>query len=319
MMDSINFIALDLETANSFRGSICEMGLAVVEKGKVVKSKSWLIQPKGNEYDDFNIYIHGITPEMTSSSPSFKEIWPEIKELLNNNTVISHNTAFDMYALSDALKAAELSLPTLDYYCSLRLSRKAFPGLFSYSLPYLCESLNIEFNTHHRAESDAIGCANVFLRILSKLEVENIDELPQKFNFNKGKFEDNKHFPQRQKGDYKSRYKSNLLKDIQPDESKFDESNYFFGKEVCFTGSFNFGVRRDLMQAIANIGASPSNSVTKTTNVLVVGQQDYRVVGADGMSSKQKKAIGHIEKGQDIEIMSEAEFLSNFGGQITFK
>lgn len=316
MMNSINFIALDLETANSFRGSICEIGLAFVENGKIFKSQSWLIQPNGNEYDGFNIYIHGITPEMTSSSPSFKEIWPEIQKLIENKTVISHNTSFDMYALADALKDADLNLPTFDYFCSLRLSRKAFPGLFSYSLPSLCEALNIEFNTHHRAEADAIGCAEIFLRILSELQVDNFDELPQKLNFKKGKFEDNHHFPQRQKDTYT--YRGNLLKDIQTDESKLDESNYFFGKEVCFTGSFNFGVRKNLMQAIANIGGSPTNSVTKTTNVLVVGQQDFKVVGSDGMSSKQRKAIGLIEKGHDIEIMSETDFLSNFGGEIPF-
>ena len=54
------------------------------------------------------------------------------------------------------------------------------------------------------------------------------------------------------------------------------------------------------------------DSVTKATNVLVVGQQDYRVVGSDGMSGKQKKAITLIQKGQDLEIMSEKEFLSIF-------
>lgn len=313
MNDLINFIALDIETATSFRGSICELGLAFVEKGKIVKCQSWLIKPNDNLYDDFNIYIHGITPQMTESSPSFREVWSEINKLLENQIVISHNTSFDMYSLSDALKESGLALPNFDYCCSLRLSRKAFPGLITYSLPALCEYLKIEFNKHHRAEADAKACAEVFLRILSKYKIKNINELAQKLNFNKGRFDGNNHFPQRQKET--SSY-SNLLKNISVDSSKFDESNYFFGKEVCFTGSFNFGVRKNLLQAIADIGGYPSNSVTKTTNVLVIGQQDYRVVGADGMSSKQKKAIRLIEKGQDIEIMSEAEFLSNFGGEI---
>lgn len=145
-----------------------------------------------------------------------------------------------------------------------------------------------------------------------------MEELPLRLNFNKGRFDGNLHHPQRKKDSHKNRYKGNLLKEIKVDESKFDESNYFYGKEICFTGSFRFGIRRNLLQAIANIGGSPVNSVTKTTNVLVVGQQDFRIVGADGMSSKQKKAISLIEKGQDLEIMSESEFLSNFGGEIVF-
>ena len=65
-----------------------------------------------------------------------------------------------------------------------------------------------------------------------------------------------------------------------------------------------------MLQMIKNIGGIPMDSVTKETDVLVVGQQDYRVVGADGMSNKQKKALKFLEKGQNIEILSEAEFLN---------
>lgn len=316
MKNSVSFIALDLETATSFRGSICEIGLAFVENGEIVKSQSWLIQPKNNEYDSFNTYIHGITPEMTLSSPSFKEVWPEIQRIIENRTIVCHNTAFDMYALADALREANLKLPSLDYFCSLRLARKAFPGLISYSLPSLCDDLNIDFDTHHRAEFDAKGCAEIFLRILSKFQIDNLNELPQKLNFNKGGFEDDNHFPQRQKSALNKGTIQNILKDIHPDESLLDESNYFYGKEVCFTGTFNFGVRRNLLQAIAHIGGIPTNSVTKTTNVLVIGQQDFKKVGAEGMSSKQRKAMKLIKNGQDLEIMSEMDFLTNFGGEI---
>ena len=57
------------------------------------------------------------------------------------------------------------------------------------------------------------------------------------------------------------------------------------------------------------------DNVTKDTDVLVVGQQDYRVVGADGISSKQKKALKFLEKGQDIEILSETEFINRINKQ----
>lgn len=316
-MESLNFVAIDLETATSFRGSICEIGLAFVENGKVVGTKSWLVQPKDNEYDYFNIEIHGITPEMTENSPSFKEVWKEVVPYLENNVVVAHNTSFDMYAIKDALDDAQLPLPKFDYYCSLRISRKAFPGLYSYSLPLLCEAIDVQFDTHHRAESDARGCAEVFIKCLDKLELDSTDSLPDKLSLRKGQFDGVNHIPQRQKDVYK--YKGNILKTIVADESKFDEDNYFYGKAVCFTGAFSFAYRKDLLQAIADIGGTPMDSVTKATNVLVVGQQDYRVVGAEGMSSKQKKAISLIEKGQDLEIMSESEFLSNFGVSFSHK
>ena len=63
---------------------------------------------------------------------------------------------------------------------------------------------------------------------------------------------------------------------------------------------------------VKNVGGIPSNSVTSCTDVLVVGQQDYRIVGSDGMSSKQRKALSLLEKGQEIEILSEKEFFDRF-------
>lgn len=50
-----NFVALDLEIANAYRGSICQIGITEVIDGKVQPSKSWLVKPQNNEYDEFNI------------------------------------------------------------------------------------------------------------------------------------------------------------------------------------------------------------------------------------------------------------------------
>lgn len=70
-------------------------------------------------------------------------------------------------------------------------------------------------------------------------------------------------------------------------------------------------VRAEAQQKIADIGGILGNTVTKETDFLIVGQQDYRIVGDDGMSSKQKKAIGLIEQGSTLEILSENDFLKN--------
>jgi DNA polymerase-3 subunit epsilon len=69
--------------------------------------------------------------------------------------------------------------------------------------------------------------------------------------------------------------------------------------------------RGEALQIIAEIGGTPTDNVTKSTNILVVGQQDFRVVGESGMSSKQKKAINMKAKGLDIEIITEDDFLKN--------
>ncbi len=70
-------------------------------------------------------------------------------------------------------------------------------------------------------------------------------------------------------------------------------------------------VRASAQQVIADIGGSIGGNVTRDTDFLIVGQQDYRVVGDDGMSSKQEKAIKMIQKGAPLEILSEDDFLKN--------
>ncbi len=61
----INFVALDVETANTYRGSICQIGITEIQNGKVQFSRSWLVKPKKDLYEKCNIAIHGITQEDT--------------------------------------------------------------------------------------------------------------------------------------------------------------------------------------------------------------------------------------------------------------
>ena len=306
-MEDLNFVAIDFETATSIRSSICEIGITIVKNSTVVESKSWLVQPENNEYDDFNIYIHGIAPAMTKKAPTFPVIWNEVEPYLNGNIVVAHNTSFDMYALRDALLLHNIPFPTFKYYCSYRVAKYVINDCYSYSLPDICERLNIPLGTHHRAEEDSTGCANVFIKCMNLDGINSLDELQDKYNFRCGEFDIETFKPQLAKNLSKSTIKSKII----GDPSKMDEGNYFYGKSVCFTGSFQYGIRTELLQKIADIGGIPVDSVTKKTNILVVGLQDFKKVGDSGMSSKQKKAIDLKSSGVDIEIMSESDFLKN--------
>lgn len=304
---SINFVAIDLETATSDRSSICQIGITEVIDGVPMEPKSWLVQPEGNEYDGMNIFIHGITPKDTQNSPQFPEVWKEVQSYLEGKIVVAHNTSFDMYALRDAFMKYDIEFPTFDYFCSLRLARYTIKGCYSYSLDIVLDYLGIDFGVHHKADSDSLGCALLFLRCL-EIEQCSIDELEEKHNFYRGVFEKGKFMPQLKKDSAGNGIGKALLQSLENHPELIDEGNYFYGKSVCFTGTCRYGVRRDMLQRVKDVGGIPMDSVTKDTNVLVVGQQDYRVVGADGMSSKQKKAHALLEKGQDIEILSETEF-----------
>lgn len=305
--EETNFVAIDLETATSIRSSICQIGITEVVNGKPQTPKSWLVQPEGNIYDSMNIWIHGITPEDTKNCPSFPEVWKDVLPYLQGKIVVAHNTSFDMYALRDAFNKYGMEYPTFDYFCTLRIARYIVKGCYSYSLDIVLNHLGIEFEHHHKADSDSLGCAKLLLKCL-ELNNSTLDDLEKKYNFHKGRFAPNT-FIAHLKNEKPYKYGS-VIKSLEEHPELIDEGNYFFGKSVCFTGTCQYGIRKELLQKVKDIGGIPMDNVTNDTDVLVVGQQDYRVVGSDGMSGKQKKALKLLEKGYDIEILSETEFIN---------
>lgn len=300
-----NFVALDFETANGFRDSICQIGIAEVIDGVVKNTKSWLVQPPLNLYWGSNIEIHGITPEMTENSPNFSEVWAEVKPFLEGKIVVAHNTSFDMYCLRDVLHVYEIEYPSFEYICSCKTAKKIFPELVNHKLDTVSTALNIQLEKHHDACADAVACAHIMLKCLDKAEC-GIAEIAEYCGFNAGKFQQGIFSPCIQK-----RFTKKSLSEIQADPKLIDENSHFYQKTVCFTGTIEYGTRKSLMQLIKNIGGEPVDSVTAETDILVVGQQDYEKVGEDGMSNKQRKAIRMREKGAKIEIMSEYEFLEH--------
>lgn len=305
-----SFVAFDVETATFERSSICEIGIAVVKNGEVAERKSWLVQPPRNEYDDFNTYLHGIGPNDTKDKPFFPEVWEEVLPYVTNKIVVCHNAAFDMGALRDALNLYDVAYPTFEIMCTIRVSRKTIPGFSSYTLDSVYYNLfEREMENHHRAGDDAAACAEILLECLKRNDVTCREDIEEKFAIKIGHISPQSYCNQHAK---KTCGFGNSVraKDIVGDSDKIDPDNYFYGKAVCFTGAFSFSTRKELQQYIADVGGTPVDGVTKKTDILVVGQQDFRVVGDTGMSSKQRKALDLLSKGQEIEILSEKDFLS---------
>ena len=159
-----NFIAVDFETATPQRMA-CQIGIVVVENGEIVNRIVRLIQPPGNYYDQMCIRKHHIRPDRTANSPTFAELWPEIKGYLENSVIWAHNAAFDedtlrknlaLYGISD-----EKILPFKD---TMRLWGK------QYKLDELCAGFNLPTDGHHDAGWDAEMCAKIYLNYLAGRE-----------------------------------------------------------------------------------------------------------------------------------------------------
>lgn len=182
----MDFVAIDFETATSKWTSVCSMGICVVEDNKVREVKEILIRPEPFEFNDYNIAIHGITPEMVYNKPTFDKYWQEVKPYLQNKLVIAHNASFDVGALTKTLDSFGIVLPEFEYLCTVKLSQKAYPDLVSHKLNFLGDALGIDFS-HHTACDDAYACAMVLVHILEDFGINSKEELVDKFDIGIGK------------------------------------------------------------------------------------------------------------------------------------
>lgn len=302
----MNFITIDFETASAQRDSPCEIGLTFIEDWKIKETKSWLIQPEGNYFDLYNIRIHGITPDQTKDEPEFDKIWPEIMPYIEGKFLIAHNAGFDFSVLRRTLELYDLDFPNLTYSCSYIFSKKVWPGLPGYGLRDLCSFNQIQFN-HHRAGDDSLAAAKLSLKAFAEIGLESMDEFQEKLQIKIGSL-----FPGGYKpSETKRIYSPKITKEYISDPEKHNPESIFYQRNVLFTGKMDSMTREEANQAIADIGGTPLRGFNSSIEFLVVGQQDYRVVGDDGMSSKQEKTVKLIQKGQLIEIMSEDDFLRN--------
>lgn len=182
----MDFVSIDFETATSSPNSICSMGICSVKDDRVIDTTEILIRPDPFEFKDYNILIHGITPDMVRDKPKFCDIWEKIHPVIENTVVVAHNAVFDVGALRATLDHFELEYPTFDYICTVKLSQKAYPDLPSHKLNALADSLELSFN-HHHAGDDAYMCAEVLLRIMRDFELDSLEDIEKKFDIGVGK------------------------------------------------------------------------------------------------------------------------------------
>jgi DNA polymerase III subunit epsilon len=303
----MNFVAIDFETANFKRQSVCSIGLAIVENFKVVKTINKLIKPTPNYFERINISIHGIKPGMTENEKTFAELWPELKPYLENNHLIAHNASFDFSALRYVLDSYEIQYPTLNYYCSMQISKKLFNGLLNYQLPTVCKHLQIGNLNHHEATSDAIACANIMIKICEENGITSFSDLTKKLEISSGELFPNSYYPF--SCNFNRSTTPKQLFEATPKKCEYDKEHPFFEKRVAFTGALSKLARHDAKKIVENIGGitTPDTLSTKT-NYLVIGTYDFTQFGEGFKSSKLKKAEDLIAKGKELEIISEIDF-----------
>lgn len=177
MVNMERFAAIDFETANGKRSSVCSVGIAIVEDGKIIDNLYSLIRPRPHYYTSWTTAIHHLTYKDTMDAPEFPEVWEGIAPHIDGLPLVAHNSVFDESCLKAAFQMHDLAYPKYRFHCTCRLARKFYPFLFNHKLNTVSEYCGYPLLNHHHALADAEACAHIAIRIMEEQSVEELESL----------------------------------------------------------------------------------------------------------------------------------------------
>jgi len=160
-----DFAAIDFETANWSRSSVCSVGIVIVRGGEIVDRFYSLIQPAPNYYNRRNTEVHGLTRSDTDGQPTFPEVWAQVEGRIAGLPLVAHNRPFDEGCLKAAFEEYGMEYPGYQFHCTLAASRRVL-DLPSHCLDVVAAACGYDLENHHHALADAEACAAIALKIL---------------------------------------------------------------------------------------------------------------------------------------------------------
>ncbi len=281
----MEFVSIDVETANADMSSICQIGIAKYSGDTLIDEWVTLIDPE--DYFDFiNIEIHGIDDDAVKGAPTFTKVESIISDYLNDNIVVSH-TRFDRVSINKVFAKYNLKPPCAMWLDSAMVARRTWPEFArkGYGLKNVCKKIGYDFR-HHDALEDAKAAGAV---LLEAIKITNLDL---------------------------TAWQKRVCQPIDPSNSAVgsavrrdgNSEGLLFSEVVVFTGALEMP-RKDAADLAESIGCSVTSGVSKKTTLLVVGDQDVMRLAGKEKSSKHLKAETLISKGQKIRILKESDFM----------
>lgn len=163
-----NFTAIDFETANSCKSSVCGLGAVVVREGKIVDKFYELIKPEPEYFDYFNTAIHGLTNSDVETADVFPFVWQRLSPKLGDFPLVAHNKAFDEGCLKACFKVYRMDYPDYEFFCTLSESRKQLKKICNHQLQTVAAYYGYDLKQHHNALADAEACAIIALNLFKK-------------------------------------------------------------------------------------------------------------------------------------------------------
>lgn len=171
-----NFVAIDFETTNHARSSVCSVGMVRVIDGTLDRRAGFLIVPPDGSTENLFTHIHGITNKMITLDGVHwaSQAEPFIRSFAGDLPFLAHNAAFDRSAYRAACKVTGITPVANDWYCTLKTVRKA-PLPCGNRLNELADHFRIPLD-HHEAGSDALAAALIALNLqrVNHMQIERM-------------------------------------------------------------------------------------------------------------------------------------------------
>ncbi len=266
---------------------IIEMAAIKIRDGKEVARYETLVNPE-QPIDDFITDLTGITNEELSTAPVAGDCLPDFVDFIGEDIVVGHNVHFDINFIYDALLACGYAPIKNDFVDTLRLSRRVRPDLEHHRLCDMAAAYGVPQPVAHRSLADCQTAIGVLDALAADAAAREIDLQARKKHYGAS---------------------ASKVSDIVAHEGCERPDSPLYGKVCVFTGKLDTLTRKDAAQLVADLGGICADGVTKKTNFLIMGTNEYCPTIVGGKSTKQKKAESLILKGADLQILTENVFL----------
>lgn len=292
-----NYVMLDIETTgfSPINDRIIELAALKVVNNNVVDTFQTLVDPQC-EISPHITGLTGIDNSMVDNKPCIEGVLPSFIDFVGENIILGHNVSFDINFIYDNWARHFGMQFSNDYQDTLTISRRLFPNLSSHRLNFLIAQFNIVNESAHRALSDCYATYELYNYIQKYMMVKDID-LQMVLN---------SRIKRRSKPKKPIGKMGTAVQD-------FDTDNPLYNKTVVFTGTMDCLVRSDAIQLVLDNGGICPTTVTRGTDILVLGNGSYNAYKTREIKSiKIKKAEANIAKGKELAIISEQTFISYF-------
>lgn len=277
-----DFYAIDFETANENLDSACSIGIVGVKNERIIEEIHYYFHPHQN-FSEFNISIHHITPQMVYGLGGFDTIWNEIYPYFDETVIVCHNAFFDMNVLKALVEKYHLQKPNIKFVCTYRMSDILWDysdGFLNHRLDTLARYLDIDFN-HHDALDDARVCALAASRIMKIEQASTLIEASKKLFLAPGVYNKDRFFPT---------YKIDFL--FAPINDRFVD------KVFCFSGVSPF--KKKIIEEIKKCGGMIDKTLRDNCDYFIL-LNDYDVMKLT--SAKRKKYIKILTEMEILEML----------------